>query len=103
VVGFAHKAGYENEERTPHLMNVGCENCHGPGSLHIENKRAGKEDAALDALMNPWKAPPGEAAPAKETRRLRINDFCRKCHDDDNDVHWDFDKKWPEIDHPTKK
>lgn len=35
VVGMDRESGYINEEKTPHLKDVGCENCHGPGSEHI--------------------------------------------------------------------
>src|SRR5262249_26793158 len=32
VVGFGYKGGFTNEAKTPHLKDVGCENCHGPAS-----------------------------------------------------------------------
>ncbi len=35
VVGMEYESGFITEEQTPHLINVGCENCHGPGSRHI--------------------------------------------------------------------
>ncbi len=35
VIGMDRESGYVNEEKTPHLKDVGCENCHGPGSAHI--------------------------------------------------------------------
>ncbi len=34
VVGFDYETGYVSKEKTPNLINVGCENCHGPGSEH---------------------------------------------------------------------
>jgi hypothetical protein len=37
VVGMDRETGYINEERTPHLKDVGCESCHGPGSEHIRS------------------------------------------------------------------
>ena len=27
--------------------------------------------------------------------------YCQSCHDIDNDVHWNFEKKWPQIIHTT--
>lgn len=35
VVGMEYTGGFITEEKTPHLKDVGCENCHGPGSQHI--------------------------------------------------------------------
>jgi hypothetical protein len=37
VVGYEYETGYVSEEKTPHLKDVGCENCHGPGSQHIKS------------------------------------------------------------------
>ena len=34
VVGMKYESGYISEQQTSHLKNVGCENCHGPGSEH---------------------------------------------------------------------
>ena len=27
--------------------------------------------------------------------------FCQSCHDIENDVHWNFEKRWPQIIHTT--
>ncbi len=35
VVGLEYQSGFISEEKTAHLKNVGCENCHGPGSEHF--------------------------------------------------------------------
>jgi len=35
VVGMDYESGFTSEQETGHLKNVGCENCHGPGSEHI--------------------------------------------------------------------
>ena len=37
VVGMDYTSGFITPEKTPQMKNVGCENCHGPGSKHIEN------------------------------------------------------------------
>jgi hypothetical protein len=37
VVGLDYESGFLTEEQTPKMKDVGCENCHGPGSKHIEN------------------------------------------------------------------
>ncbi len=41
VVGMDYDSGFISEEKTSHLKDVGCENCHGPGSEH--NKSLGIE------------------------------------------------------------
>ena len=94
VIGFEHNTGYGdalkagNVERAKMLRNVGCESCHGPGSEHIRNKNNKK----IHMAMNPWKHRPNP--------KLAMDTFCQKCHDIDNDVHWNFKRKWPKIIHP---
>ena len=36
VVGAEYESGFISPQKTNHLKNVGCENCHGPGSKHIK-------------------------------------------------------------------
>jgi len=101
TVGFGYDTGFKNEKDTPRLKDVGCESCHGPGSLHANRTFAkdAKQNARLLALLNPHKPKPDET-PEETRRRLNLIDqSCQKCHDTDNDVHWNFDKKWPKIIH----
>jgi len=35
VVGLEYESGFESPEKTPKMKDVGCENCHGPGSEHV--------------------------------------------------------------------
>src|SRR5207249_3148169 len=59
TVGFGYNTGYESEKKTPQLMHVGCESCHGPGSGH----RADANNAGLRKLQSPWKQNTGDRLP----------------------------------------
>ena len=37
VIGMDRESGFITEQKTPHLKDVGCENCHGPGSAHVHS------------------------------------------------------------------
>jgi hypothetical protein len=105
TVGFQHDTGYadkaNNAKRNTLLEKVGCESCHGPGSVHANNPN----NRALYALMNPHKAKPGEGKAAQTLRLNHLDRFCQKCHDIDNDVHWGkrLKAEWNEIAHPTPR
>lgn len=121
-VGFDYQSGYMdpkvNQKMMPLLENVGCENCHGPGSGHV----AAPKNRDLLKLMSPWKQPgvdklPNAAfmkemadtpvpergqkaiAPAQQILINRVEGMCMKCHDHDADPHFDLYKNWPKVDH----
>jgi hypothetical protein len=99
VTGFGYQGGFADEGKTPLLKDNGCENCHGPASLHVKGDRTKK----MLALMNPLKTMPNEKPLDKAKRIRRLDESCMKCHDTDNDVHWDLNKNWPKIIHMTPK
>ncbi len=119
-VGFEHPTGYESETKTPLLKHVGCESCHGPGSGHADNPR----NKSLHALLSPWKQTEagvfglpsadfikkmaetpaterGKVAiqPAQQLLITRVEGTCMKCHDGENDPHFDLYKYWPKVAH----
>ena len=54
TVGFGVSTGFISVEKTPHHIDVGCENCHGPGSNHAEHpeqKGYGKINYSLDSFI----------------------------------------------------
>ena len=48
VVGFDYDTGFATEDQTPHLKDVGCEVCHGPGSEHVMSE--GQEKTTMPQL-----------------------------------------------------
>jgi hypothetical protein len=40
VTGYTYQSGYAGEDKTPSLVDVTCEQCHGPASKHIEDTSA---------------------------------------------------------------
>ena len=78
--------GYESEEETPELLNVGCESCHGPGERHIA--------AELDS---------DESLQERIRSFMRLGDdvkkVCYACHDGDNSPEFEFDVYYPLVAH----
>jgi hypothetical protein len=102
VVGFNYEHGYIDEARTPHLKNVGCENCHGPGGLHVANPT----DPTFYRPLSPWKLQPTDrvGGPEKYNEEVlkRVDQICQSCHDGDNDPKFRFEQYWPKIEHGKK-
>jgi hypothetical protein len=72
VVGFREAGGFQTSGRTPQLVNVQCENCHGMGTEHGEA----------------WLA------------RHKVDEgTCRTCHNQERDPEFDFAAKFPLIVH----
>ncbi len=118
TVGLGYKTGFVSKEKTPHLTHVGCESCHGPGSGHV----SAPTNADLLKLMSPWKQEKTDrlpdvammdklaklspldrgsvAIPPVQQRVMNnVSSACMKCHDSENDPHFDILKYWPKIVH----
>jgi len=61
-VGMRYESGFGTPAKTPQLKDVGCENCHGPGSEHIET--------------------------AGEKRTVEPRSECADCHTSDNSANY---------------
>ncbi|MCA9064041.1 MAG: hypothetical protein KDA96_13310 [Planctomycetaceae bacterium] len=63
-----------------------CENCHGPGSRHIEQVELDNLDAARKEV--------------RVTLEQAKNKTCVMCHDADNSPDYHFEEYWEQIRHP---
>jgi hypothetical protein len=79
TIGFAGFSGYRREFGASRLANVGCESCHGPGSLHVRQRQG---DATVNFTFRP----------------LGAGD-CAKCHYGEFSRPFDWDQFWPIIKH----
>jgi hypothetical protein len=118
TVGFEYKTGYVDDVKTKHLRDVGCENCHGPGSGHV----AAPKNRDLLNLLSTWKQPGApklpDAAfmkkmadtpaqdrgkeviqPAQQLLIRRVEGMCMHCHNHEADPHFDLYKAWAKVDH----
>jgi hypothetical protein len=118
TVGLGYRTGFESAEKTPHLKHVGCESCHGPGSGHA----SAEHNAELLKLLSPWKQNPADRLPDAQTMQKlgdlnpiergkvqippaqnrminAVTSACMKCHDSENDPHFDLFKYWPKVAH----
>lgn len=88
---FPYETGYESREKTPHLINTGCEDCHGPGQKHAEAETGdNKEPKEMKEKL--CKALVITKAESKKQQ-------CATCHDIDNSPDFDFDAYWPFVEH----
>jgi hypothetical protein len=79
TVGFGTASGYQRRLQGSRLAAVGCESCHGPGSLHVEQRLAGKDHAF-------------------KFRPLAAGD-CKQCHHGEFSPPFDWDACWLKIKH----
>ena len=87
---YPYKSGYLDLEKSKAMHQMGCENCHGPGSHHVA-----AENGELD-----------DADKYREEMILTVEearDTCLQCHDLDNSpafhVEGAFEKYWERVKH----
>lgn len=78
VVGYGRQSGFVDPQRTPALKDVGCEECHGPGSNH---------------LANPIKHKLGRVGGGIAAR------VCTTCHDFEQSPNFNYGTLWALIKH----
>ncbi len=87
---YPYESGYLSLDKSKNLLQMGCENCHGPGSDHVaaENGELGDEEKHRREMIL-----------TLDTAR----DTCLKCHDLDNSPAFHeqgaFEKYWERVKH----
>jgi len=104
---FPYVSGFISRERTPELVQNGCENCHGPGAAHVaaETGEVDATDAEVEALRAALRMKIVANEGNKEGQEFATGSVvknCMKCHDQDNSPDFDFQKYWPKVKHVGK-
>ena len=79
TTGFGSDTGYRRAFGATNLVDVGCESCHGPGSLHVRQREG---DKTIDFTFRP----------------LGAGD-CKKCHYGEFSRPFYYHEFWPTIQH----
>ena len=74
VIGFQQAGGVCRVDQVEGRQNVGCENCHGPGSIHAA-------DGTGRTVVRPRPGP----------------SVCVGCHTAENSIHFDYAKYLPRV------
>jgi hypothetical protein len=74
VIGFQQAGGVCRVDQVEGRQNVGCENCHGPGSIHAA-------DGTGRTVLRPRPGP----------------SVCVGCHTAENSIHFDYAKYLPRV------
>ncbi|MEM6687864.1 MAG: multiheme c-type cytochrome [Planctomycetota bacterium] len=73
TTGYGRQGGFVSHRISSQRVNVGCENCHGPSSRHVENPRT----------KTPYDA----------------RGQCLQCHDHENSPTFEYEEFWNRIIH----
>jgi len=79
TTGFGAPSGYRRQFGRDKLVDVGCESCHGPGSLHVQQREG---DKTIDFTYRPLDA--GD---------------CKRCHYGEFSRPFYWHEFWPVIKH----
>ncbi len=85
---FPYQSGFESKEKTPLLVNTGCEDCHGPGEKHCAVELSGSDELRQKLRKA-----------VRLTKADAEKQQCMTCHDIDNSPDFDFKTYWPCVEH----
>jgi len=98
---YPFESGLLNPDKDVHLRASGCENCHGPGSAHVEIEKLADKGNVDEKLQK--KLREEMVLTLAEAR----DGHCKQCHDLDNSPDFlkegGFDVYWPKIKHGKPK
>ena len=91
TTGHGRHEGYQDEQRTPHLLNVGCESCHGGGKAHVEAEGNEKAKTLYDL--------------GKKCVPCVVKKICRECHTYKRDRHFSakFSERLAKVKHKPER
>ncbi len=92
--GIPFQSGFMNMQETARLSNVGCESCHGPGSLHMS-----AEVGSDEKLQKKYRL----AVRMDEGKPEKIKKVCIQCHDLDNSPNFNFERYYKCIEHHEER
>jgi hypothetical protein len=85
---FPYVGGFMSAKETPRMLNVGCEDCHGPGENHVRAELGSNEE-----LQKRYRKA------VVITKEQSKKEQCISCHDGDNSPDFNFDLYWPLVEH----
>ncbi|MBN2218483.1 MAG: hypothetical protein JW719_13995 [Pirellulales bacterium] len=88
---FPYKTGFLSAKKTPEMLDVGCESCHGPGGAHCDAED-GSDLALQEKLYEAVRV-------TKEESQTNLSKMCQNCHDLDNSPDFNFETYWPKVEH----
>lgn len=91
------ETGFLSEQHTPHLIDTGCETCHGPGEAHVKAEQGA--DFELQEKLQKAAVITLEESQQAVSKALSDKQHCMNCHDLDNSPDFHFQTYWPKIEH----
>ncbi|OGX04670.1 MAG: hypothetical protein A3G87_07560 [Omnitrophica bacterium RIFCSPLOWO2_12_FULL_50_11] len=96
VVGLNYVSGFQSQDISPDLTGVGCEGCHGPGSLHIANARSRDRPSGLSNTDR------SKDLSLQDGYGKVSSEGCKGCHDPEHSPTFQFEPFWERIRHPAE-